>query len=137
MSSNYRIFVEKLGAGIATSFVGDRGELFYDPSSTDLRISDGSTPGGIIITGATAQTLNLSGNTLSISNGNSVDLSVYLKSAELDTQLGISTIITGIQTGATWTLPGAYTNEAAAASAGIQIGQAYYDNGGTVRVRLT
>jgi len=42
-----------------------------------------------------------------------------------------------IRTGASWTLPGPYTNESAAATAGIQIGQAYYDNGGTVRVRLT
>jgi len=42
-----------------------------------------------------------------------------------------------IKTGASWQLPGPYTNEAAARDAGIQIGQAYYDNGGTVRVRLT
>jgi len=33
-------------------------------------------------------------------------------------------------------LPGPYTNEANAALGGVGIGQAYYDNGGTVRVRL-
>lgn len=42
-----------------------------------------------------------------------------------------------IETGKSWTLPGPYTNEAGAAAAGVGIGQAYYDNGGTVRVRLT
>lgn len=42
-----------------------------------------------------------------------------------------------IKSGRSWQLPGPYTNEAAARDAGIQIGQAYYDNGGTVRVRLT
>lgn len=44
---------------------------------------------------------------------------------------------TDIRTGASWTLPGPYTNEAGAAAAGVLVGQAYYDNGGTVRVRLT
>jgi len=48
-----------------------------------------------------------------------------------------STTINNIIDGSAWQLPGPYTNEAAAAAAGIGIGQAYYDNGGTVRVRLT
>jgi len=48
-----------------------------------------------------------------------------------------STTIANIQDGSGWTLPGPYTNEAGAASGGVAIGQAYYDNGGTVRVRLT
>ena len=55
----------------------------------------------------------------------------------VDAQLGVSTVITGLQDGSGWQLPGPYTNEAAAATAGVAIGQAYYDNGGTVRVRLT
>jgi hypothetical protein len=52
----------------------------------------------------------------------------------VDTQLGVSTVISGIQTGATWELPGPFTNEAGAISAGVATGRAYYDNGGTVRV---
>lgn len=47
-----------------------------------------------------------------------------------------STTIQNIQDGSGWTLPGPYVNEAAAATDGVAIGQAYYDNGGTVRVRL-
>ena len=52
----------------------------------------------------------------------------------VDTQLGVSTVISGIQTGATWELPGPFTNEAGAIEAGVATGKAYYDNGGTVRV---
>lgn len=48
-----------------------------------------------------------------------------------------STTIANIQDGSGWTLQGPYTNEAGAAAGGVAIGQAYYDNGGTVRVRLT
>lgn len=47
-----------------------------------------------------------------------------------------STTISAIQDGSGWTLPGPFTNEANAATGGVAIGQAYYDNGGTVRVRL-
>jgi len=47
-----------------------------------------------------------------------------------------STTVQNIIDGSGWQLPGPYTNEANAATAGVAIGQAYYDNGGTVRVRL-
>jgi hypothetical protein len=50
MSSVYRPFVEKLGGANATTFVGDEGEIFYDPSSDTLRRSDGNTPGGVALT---------------------------------------------------------------------------------------
>lgn len=45
----YRFFVEKLGNATPTQFVGNAGEMFYDPTIGVLRISDGSTPGGIIL----------------------------------------------------------------------------------------
>jgi len=46
----YRPYVEKLGGNTsATAFVGNEGELFYDPASTSLRISDGVTPGGTVL----------------------------------------------------------------------------------------
>jgi len=48
-----------------------------------------------------------------------------------------STTVQNIQDGSGWSLPGPYTNEANAALGGVGIGQAYYDNGGTVRVRLS
>jgi len=83
------------------------------------------------------QTLNLTNDTLSISSGNSVDLSGYVDEATINTTIEQTTVIQNIQDGSGWNLPGPYVNESAAATAGIAIGQAYYDNGGTVRVRLT
>jgi hypothetical protein len=46
-NTTYRIFVEKLGASSANNFVGDEGDLFYDPNNGEIRISNGTTPGGI------------------------------------------------------------------------------------------
>jgi hypothetical protein len=79
------------------------------------------------------QTLNLTGDTLSISNGNSVDLSVYIDEATIE----IVTVIQSLIDGTGWNLPGPYRNESSAATAGVAIGQAYYDNSGTVRARQT
>lgn len=51
MSSNvtFRPFLEKLGGTPANTFVGNGGELFYDPDTTKIRVSDGITPGGKLI----------------------------------------------------------------------------------------
>lgn len=43
------IFVDKLGATNASSYVGRNGELFYDNTTGFLRISDGVTPGGNLL----------------------------------------------------------------------------------------
>jgi len=45
----YRLFVEKLGGANPTTFVGDEGEVFYNPNDGVLKISDGSTPTGIVM----------------------------------------------------------------------------------------
>ena len=42
----HRVLVEKLGATDAADFVGNAGELFFDPSTTTLKFSDGATAGG-------------------------------------------------------------------------------------------
>ena len=49
MASVYRPFPEKLGGQSATSFVGNQGDLFYDPTTATLRVSDGSTAGGVVV----------------------------------------------------------------------------------------
>lgn len=49
MVSINRFFLEKLGASDATRFVGNLGEMWYDPITGVLRVSDGVTPGGIIL----------------------------------------------------------------------------------------
>ena len=56
MAVVYRALVEKLGAASAVTFVGNEGELFWDPTSTALKISDGSTAGGVGISGGSSVT---------------------------------------------------------------------------------
>jgi len=85
---------------------------------------------------STVQNLDLTNDTLSISDGNSVDLSGYVDAATINQTIEQTTVIQNIQDGSGWSLPGPFVNEAAAATGGVAIGQAYYDNGGTVRVRL-
>ena len=51
MASIYRVFVEKLGGANAATFVGNQGELFWDPTTQSLKMSDGTTAGGIIAGG--------------------------------------------------------------------------------------
>lgn len=83
------------------------------------------------------QTLDLNGDILSISGGNSANLAKYVDDESIETYVSNTTIVQNIVNGTAWNLPGPYTNEGIAATAGVQIGQAYYDNGGTVRVRQT
>ena len=49
-NTTFRVYVEKLGASEADDFIGNEGDLFYDPNDAQLRLSDGSTPGGVVVT---------------------------------------------------------------------------------------
>jgi len=42
----HRLLVEKLGGTDVADFVGNAGEVFFDPATTTLKFSDGSTAGG-------------------------------------------------------------------------------------------
>ena len=57
-NTTFRVYVEKLGASEATDFIGNEGDLFYDPNFAQLRLSDGSTPGGTLITAFSAPAPN-------------------------------------------------------------------------------
>lgn len=48
-NKTYKLFADKMGGRPASEFVGQPGEIFYDPDSTSLRISDGVTPGGVVL----------------------------------------------------------------------------------------
>ena len=48
-NTTYRVFLEKLGGTDPSQFVGDEGEVFLDPNIPALKLSDGSTPGGVAI----------------------------------------------------------------------------------------
>ena len=65
-NSTYRIFLEKLGDQDVSQFIGNEGELFFDPNVPALKLSDGSTPGGIDIVGGSSTTS--SGSTVGITS---------------------------------------------------------------------
>jgi hypothetical protein len=50
-NTTYRFLVEKLGDSDPTKFVGNEGEVFYDPNSPILKLSNGTTPGGVSVGG--------------------------------------------------------------------------------------
>ena len=50
----YRSFNEHLGGSSVDTFVGSQGELFWDPDTQTLRMSDGATPGGLPLSSGTA-----------------------------------------------------------------------------------
>lgn len=50
-NKTFKPFVEKIGNTDAEDFIGNEGDLFYDPTTTTLRISDGETPGGNVVSG--------------------------------------------------------------------------------------
>jgi hypothetical protein len=47
--ATFRLFVENIGHTSVEEFVGNIGDVFYDPLTGDLRLSDGETVGGISI----------------------------------------------------------------------------------------
>jgi hypothetical protein len=50
-NTTYRFLVEKLGDSDPAQFVGNEGEVFYDPTNPILKLSNGSTPGGVSVGG--------------------------------------------------------------------------------------
>ena len=50
-NKTFKVFVDKMGGTTATSYIANDGELFYDPASTTLRVGDGETPGGTVLSG--------------------------------------------------------------------------------------
>lgn len=55
-NTTYRVLVEKIGGSDPSQFVGNEGEVFYDPDAVSpvLKLSDGSTPGGVSFGGGGA-----------------------------------------------------------------------------------
>jgi hypothetical protein len=48
-NTTHRILVERLGGTDATTFIGNEGEVFYDPNNPVLKLSNGLTPGGLSV----------------------------------------------------------------------------------------
>ena len=49
MATTYKLFADKMGGNPASSYIGKNGDIFYDPESLQLRISNGITLGGILL----------------------------------------------------------------------------------------
>jgi hypothetical protein len=47
MSATYKLFSDKMGGHDTSAYIGKRGEIFYNPTTGNLRLSDGSTSGGV------------------------------------------------------------------------------------------
>jgi len=114
-NTTYRIFVEKLGATDPNAFVGNEGEVFFDPSIPTLKLSDGSTPGGIGIGTGTAsvgtaltvsgdsgsETIDILSETLTIAGGTNLTSSAASDTVtvNLDSDILLDSVIaTGIIT---------------------------------------
>ena len=54
MANVFRAFLERLSGSEVGTFIGEQGDLFYDPddATPTIKISDGSTPGGVDISSA-------------------------------------------------------------------------------------
>lgn len=49
MAKTYKFFNDKMGGADVTQHIGVSGEVFYDPATGFLRLSDGVTAGGILL----------------------------------------------------------------------------------------
>jgi hypothetical protein len=52
-NKTFKLFADKMGGRQASEYIGTEGEIFYDPTTNALRISNGSTAGGTLIAGNT------------------------------------------------------------------------------------
>lgn len=53
-NATFRVYAEHLGDVKDSEFIGRNGDLFYDPKTGVIRLSDGSTPGGHYVTETSA-----------------------------------------------------------------------------------
>lgn len=93
----FRVYAEHLGGTDASTFVGGMGELFYDWDSLFLRIGDGETPGGQIISGGGGG----GGNIAMITAGTGINVASQANGTIVTVSLlpGSNTTIGGIKSG--------------------------------------
>lgn len=54
MASTFKLFADKMGGRSASTYIGSAGELFYNPEIGSIKLSNGTTPGGITVTEPTS-----------------------------------------------------------------------------------
>ena len=103
-NTTYRVLVEKLGDSNPSQFIGNEGEVFYDPDGTpspELKLSDGTTPGGIAFVSTTTGI-----STYATTAGISTSVIGGISSVSSLNVSGISTLSGNVSIGATLTIKG-------------------------------
>jgi hypothetical protein len=95
-NKTYRVLLEKLGGTNAANYIGNEGELFYDPTTTTLRVADGSTPGGTTTGGGSSNELTNGSATVSLGSDGTLTLPANNEITSTSTNLELST------TGGSW-----------------------------------
>ena len=65
-NKTFKLFSDKMGGRTASEYIGTEGEIFYDPTTTSLRISDGSTAGGMVLSSANTGDITFNAGTISV-----------------------------------------------------------------------
>jgi len=106
-NTTYRVLVEKLGDSNPSQFIGNEGEVFYDPDGTpspELKLSDGTTPGGVAFAATYSTTAGIS--TYSTTAGISTSVIGGISSVSSLNVSGISTFSGNVSIGGTLTIKG-------------------------------
>ena len=64
MPTTFKLYADKMGATDPATYIGRDGDIFYDPDTGSLKISDGTTPGGVSITSEASEGLTVQDDTL-------------------------------------------------------------------------
>lgn len=83
-NKTYKLFVEKMGGGQgAHEYIGRKGDIFYDPSAGDLRISDGKPGGRPLITQTVGSYRGFQAGCNQMLNGNGSNIAqIFIHDAE-------------------------------------------------------
>ena len=107
MASTFKLFADKMGGTAATNYIGNRGEIFYDPTSTTLRISDGVNAGGneyaMGTGGGTSNRLVSGESQVTLGTDGILDIPSAIRGSTGTTPTW-STTVTGLQTGVNTTV---------------------------------
>jgi hypothetical protein len=83
VATTFKAFTSKMGGANPAEYIGRVGELFWDPASGSLRLSDGTTPGGISITGlsngfqARNETATVTASSVAADDVENIDLTAH------------------------------------------------------------